>query len=101
MKAKKITFKESLNREKCITFFIRYGYFVHTEDDQILVMRKAGSQLTVDGEKFPKELSIFFKSNETEIALKYNTFVLFDTGDLQEELDVISNRIKTNINSLV
>jgi hypothetical protein len=64
-------------------------------------MRKAGTEFTTAGEKFPKELSISFKNNETEIALKYDTFVLFDTGDLQKELDVISNRIKTNINNLV
>jgi hypothetical protein len=101
MKAKKTTFKESLNKEKCVTFFIRYGYFIHTEDDQSVVMRKAGTEFTTAGEKFPKELSISFKNNETEIALKYDTFVLFDTGDLQKELDVISNRIKTNINNLV
>lgn len=101
MKAKITTFKESLNKEKCITFFIRYGYFVHTEGDKSVVMRKAGTEFTTAGEKFPKELSISFKKNETEIALKYDTFVLFDTGDLQEELDLISNRITTNINNLV
>ncbi len=101
MKAKKTTFKESLNKKKCVIFFIRYGYFIHTEDDKSLVMRKAGTEFTTAGEKFPKELSISFNNNETEIALKYDTFVLFDTGDLQEELDLISNRITTNINNLV
>jgi len=101
MKAKTTTFKESLNKEKCINFFIRYGYYIHTEDDKSVVLRKAGTEFTTAGEKFPKELSIFFKNNETEIALKYDTFVLFDTGDLQEELDLISNRITTNINNLV
>lgn len=101
MKAKTTTFNESLNKEKCITFFIRYGYYIHTEDDKSVVLRKAGTEFTTDGEKFPKELSILFKNNETEIALKYDTFVLFDTGDLQEELDLISNRITTNINNLI
>jgi hypothetical protein len=101
MKAKTTTFKELLNKEKCITFFIRYGYFIHNEDDKSVVMRKAGTEFTTSGEKFPKELSISFKNNETEITLNYDTFVLFDTGDLQEELDLISNRITTNLNKLV
>lgn len=101
MEAKKTTLKELLNKEKCITFFIRYGYFIHTEDNQSLVMRKPGTEFTTAGEKFPKELSISFKNNETEIALKYDTFVLFDTGDLKEELDLIINRITTNINNLI
>ncbi len=101
MKPKTITFKQLLNKEKCISFFIRYGYFIHTEDDKNLVLRKAGTEFTTAGEKFPKELSLTFNNTETEISLKYDTFVLFDTGDLQEELDLISNRITTNMNSLV
>jgi hypothetical protein len=101
MKPKTITLKQSLNKEKCITFFIRYGYFIHTEDDKNLVLIKSGTEFTTAGDKFPKELALTFKSTETEISLKYDTFVLFDTGDLQEELDLISNRITTNMNSLV
>ncbi len=101
MKSKTTTFKQTLNKEKCINFFIRYGYFIHTEDDKILVLRKSGTEFTTSGEKFPKELSIVFKNNETEVSLKYDTFVLFDTGDLQEELNLISNRMTTNMNNLV
>jgi len=101
MKSKTTTFKQALDKEKCINFFIRYGYFIHTEDDKTLVLRKSGTEFSTSGEKFPKELSILFKNNETEISLKYDTFVLFDTGDLQEELNLISKRITTNINNLV
>ena len=101
MKSKTTKFNQSLNKEKCIQFFIRYGYFIHTEDDKTLVLRKAGTEFTTSGEKFPKELSILFKTNETDVSLKYDTFVLFDTGDLQEELNLISNRITANINTLV
>ena len=101
MKPKTTTFNQSLNKEKCVNFFIRYGYFIHTEDDKSLVMRKAGTEFTVSGEKVPKELSIFFKNHETEVSLKYDTLVLFDTGDLQIELDKISNIITTNMNKLV
>jgi len=101
MKSKTTTFNQSLNKEKCINFFIRYGYFIHTEDDKSLVLRKTGTEFTISGEKCPKELSIFFKNQETEVSLKYDTFVLFDTGDLQEELNLISNRITTNMSELV
>ncbi len=101
MKSKTTTFNQSLNKDKCINFFVRYGYYIHTEDDKTLVMRKAGTEFTTSGDKIPKELSILFKINETKVSLKYDTFVLFDTGDLQEELDLISNRITTNINNLI
>jgi len=101
MKSKTAVFNESLNKEKCINFFIRYGYFIHTEDDKTLVLKKAGTEFTTSGEKVPKELSILFKNNETEVSLKYDTLVLFDTGDLQEELNLISNRMTTNMHDLV
>ena len=101
MKPKITTFDQLLNKEKCINFFIRYGYYIHTEDDKALVLKKTGTELTSSGEKFPKELSVFFKDTVTEISLKYDAFALFDTSDLQEELDIISNRVATNIDSLV
>lgn len=101
MKAKTKSFNQLLSKEKCITFFIRYGYFIHSEDETTLVMRKSGTEFTTDGEKFPKELTILFNDKKTEVSLKYDTFVLFDTGDLQKELDLISNRIEKNISNLV
>jgi len=101
MKAKTTSFNQLLNKEKCINYFVRYGCFIHTEDDKTLVMRKSGTEFTTAGEKFPKELTILFNNQKTKVSLKYDTFVLFDTGDLQEELDLISNRIEKNINNLV
>ena len=101
MKAKSFKVQQILNKEKSILFFVRYGYFIHRESDEKLIMKKAGTQFTISGEKFPKELSISFQNNETEVSLKYDGFALFDTGDLQEELDLISSRIKTNTPNLV
>lgn len=101
MKAKTISFNQLLSKDKCILFFIRYGYYIHSEDDKSLVMRKPGTKFTTAGEKAPKELSILFKNQETEVSLKYDMFVLFDTGDLQVALDLISNRITTDMNNLV
>jgi len=67
-----------------------------------LILKKVGTELTISRENFPKELSIFFfKNHETEVSFNYDGLVLFDTGDLQEELDLISNRISTHINELV
>ena len=101
MKSKTTTFDQLLDKEKCINFFVRYGYYIHNEDDRALVLKKTGSMFTSSGEKIPKELSIFFKDNGTEISLKYDALVLFDTGDLQKELDRISNLLTTNMNRVV
>lgn len=101
MKSKTTTFDQLLDLEKCINFFVRYGYYIFNEDHSAVVMKKTGSAFSFYGEKFPKELSIFSEDNKTEISLKYDAFVLFDTGDLQKELDRISNLITTNMNRLV
>lgn len=101
MKAKTITFDKIMDKEKCINFFVRYGYYIHAEDKNTLELKKGGTTFTISGEKVPKELSISFKDNRTDLSLNYDTLVLFDTGDLQKELDKISNIINTNMNKLV
>ncbi len=101
MKPKTTTFDQLLDKEKCINFFVRYGYYIHTEEERALVLKKAGSSFTSSGEKMPKELSIFFKENGTDFSLKYDALVLFDTGDLQNELDGISNLVTTNMSRMV
>lgn len=101
MKPKTTTFDQLLDKEKCINFFVRYGYYIHNEEERSLVLKKAGYVFTSSGEKIPKELSIFFKENGTELSLKYDALVLFDTGDLQNELDRISKLIMTNISKMV
>ena len=101
MKAKTTTFDQLLDREKCINFFVRYGYYIHTEDERSLVLKKRGSVFAFAGEKLPKELSIFFKDSGTEFSLKYDALVLFDTGDLQKELERIAGLARDNMNNLV
>lgn len=101
MKAKTSIFNKSLNKEKCISFLIRYGYFIHIDGEDTLIIRKAGTDFVTSGEKYPKELSILFNTFETIISLRYDTFNPFDTDALQEELILLSNRITTNLNHLV
>ena len=101
MKSKTTTFDQLLDKEKCINFFVRYGYYIHSEDERALVLKKTGSVFAFSGENIPKELSIFFKDKGTEFSLKYDALVLFDTGDLQKELDRISNLMTTNMNRMI
>jgi len=101
MKSKTTTFDQLLDKEKCINFFVRYGYYIHNEDDHALVLRKSGTVFTLSGKNMPMELSILFQNNGTEISLKYDALVLFDTGDLQKELDRISSLMTNNMNTLV
>ena len=101
MKKKTTTFDQLLDKEKCVNFFSRYGYYTHKEDERDLVLKKAGTVFTFSGKKIPMELSISFRDSETEFSLKYDAYVLFDTGDLQKELDRIASLMKTNMNKLI
>jgi len=101
MKSKTTTFDQLLDKEKCINFLVRYGYYIHTEQENALVLKKAGSLFTSSGEKIPKELSIRYNDNGTELTLKYDALVFFDTGDLQNELDKLSNLINSNMDKMV
>ena len=71
------------------------------EGKDTLIMRKAGTDFTAPGEKFPKELSIRFSTFETVVSLRYDTFDQFDIYALREELILISNCITNNLNHLV
>lgn len=101
MKAKTTIFNTSLNKEKCISVLIRYGYFIHIEGEDTLIMRKAGTDFATSAEKFPKELSIYFNMFETIVTLRYDTFNPYDTDTLEKEFISICNRITTNLNHLV
>ncbi len=67
-------------------------YFdITKKDEETITLKKSGTVITISGEDMPKELSIKYNEKNTEITLKYDAFVLFDTGDLQEELEKICN----------
>ncbi len=100
MKSKKTIIPAPLNKDKCILFFSRQKYYVSHENNQTLTMKKSGTQITMNGEEFPKEMTLKFGTSNTEVSLSYDGLVLFDTGDLQKELDLITNDIKANIDTL-
>ncbi|WP_139828018.1 hypothetical protein [Marivirga sericea] len=101
MKTKEISIKKTLSKERCIDFFLRYGFFIYSEEEKSLIMKKAGREFTTSGEKLPKKLSVLFQDGETVFKLQYDMFILFDTGDLKKELDAISTRLNSNLDKLM
>lgn len=101
MRRRTTTIDQSLDKEKCIDFLAQYGYYIHKEDMHNLTLKKSGKTFTLLGKKMPLELSFSYRDIETKCSLKYDAFVLFDTGDLRKELDRIVSLLTTNINKLV
>ena len=91
MRAKTKIINQSLDNEKSISFLTNYGFHITKKDEETITLKKSGTVITISGEDMPKELSIKYNEKNTEITLKYDAFVLFDTGDLQEELEKICN----------
>jgi hypothetical protein len=96
MRAKTKIINQSLDNEKSITFLNNYGFEITEKDKATITLKKDGTIITLTGANMPKELSIKYNEKSTEITLKYDAFVLFDTGDLQEELDKICNGLTQN-----
>lgn len=91
MKEKTKIINQTLDNEKSISFLTNYGFHITKKDKENITLKKSGTVITITGEDMPKELSIKYNEKSTEITLKYDAFVLFDTGDLQEELEKICN----------
>jgi len=91
MKGKTKIINQILDNEKSISFLTNYGFHITKKDKETITLKKSGTVITITGENMPKELSIKYNEKSTEITLKYDAFVLFDTGDLQEELEKICN----------
>ena len=96
MNGKTKIINQPLDNEKAISFLTNYGFHITKKDKETITLKKPGTVITITGEHMPKELSINYNEKSTEIRLKYDAFVLFDTGDLQEELEKICSGLTQN-----
>jgi len=96
MKSKTILLKQSQKKEEYINLLSKLGFNVIKDENQIVTFKKKGTNWTFKGEDMPLKLTIDFQDKNIQLTLKYNTLVLFDTGDLQKILDEISNTLTKN-----
>lgn len=67
------------------------GFAVHARQPGHVVLHRAGTQKTARGERFPLELTIAEAEDGLFLRLRYDTFVLFDTGDLERLADDLAD----------
>ena len=89
MKEKTKIINQSLDKKKSFNFLKNYGFQITEKEKKTITLKKPGTVWTFTGFHMPKELTIKYNENSSEITLKYDAFVLIDTGDLQEELEKI------------
>ncbi|SFJ22510.1 hypothetical protein [Olleya namhaensis] len=91
MKPSTLIINQALDKKKCITYFNGHDFHYIKEDKNVSILNKSGTTLTIEGRNMPLELSILFRDKSSEFSLKYDATVLFDTGDLQEELEKLTS----------
>lgn len=59
------------------------GFEASVRNPGHVILRRDGTQWTLRGERFPLELALAESDDGLFIQLRYDTFVAFDTGDLE------------------
>ncbi|GAA4903577.1 hypothetical protein [Streptomonospora salina] len=66
------------------------GFVEHTRQPGHAVLRRNGTQAAFRGDRLPVELTVAEAEDGLLLRLRYNAFVLFDTGDLARLADEIA-----------
>lgn len=66
------------------------GFRVREQLPGHAILSRTGTQLTLKGAKFPLELTVSEAEDGVLLRLRYNTFALGDTGDLERLLEDIA-----------
>lgn len=74
------------------------GFRVHASNPHHVILKSAGTEnpwttLAPDGENVPIELAIAESHDGLFMHLRYETFVLFDTGDLERFADSLATSL--------
>lgn len=67
---------------------------VKRRHDGYALLRRRGTQVAVSGERFPLELALVRSGSGLFVQLRYDTFVAFDTGDLDELADELAQALR-------
>ena len=70
------------------------GFAVREQLPGSAILTRAGTQLTTRGERFPLELTVSEAEDGVMLRLRYDTFVLADTGDLERLVEDIATDIE-------
>jgi hypothetical protein len=73
----------------------RDGFEAFDETEHVVFMKKKGTELTRDGKNYPIEVAVAKTDDGLLLQMRYDSFVLFDTGDLQRYMDTLLQSLKT------
>lgn len=84
---------EGVTLEDATAAMLRQGFVAYDRGEGYAVLKKDGTQFALQGEKFALEAALAQQGDDVELQLRYDGFVVFDTGDLEEAADRIARVI--------
>ena len=73
---------------------VQNGFVEHIKNPSHVVLKRSGTQLTTSGDKLPLELAIAEADEGLFLQLRYDTFVLGDSGDLDKLADDLAAKLR-------
>ena len=93
-KAAERKIEPSIPLEQAETILKEAGFIEHIANPEHAVFKRAGTQAALKGEKFSLEVALAKTETGLFLQARYDTFVLFDTGDLEKFADDLSAKFK-------
>ena len=81
---------EGVTLDDATAAMLRQGFVEYDRGEGYAVLKKGGTQFAVQGEKLALEAALAQQGDDVELHMRYDTFVLFDTGDLEEAADRVA-----------
>ena len=93
-KAAERKIEPSITLEQAKTILKEAGFIEHIANPEHAIFKRAGTQATLKGEKCYLEVTLAKTETGLFLQARYDTFVLFDTGDLDKFADDLSSKLK-------
>ena len=84
----------SISIDEARNIAVQNGFAEHIKNPSHIVLKRSGTNLTVSAEKIPLELAIAEADEGLFLQLRYDTFVLFDSGDLDRLADDLAGKFR-------
>jgi len=93
-KAAERRIEPSLPLEQAKAILKEAGFAEHIANPEHAIFKRAGTQAALKGEKLSVEVALAKSEAGLFLQARYDTFVLFDTGDLEKFADDLAAKLK-------
>jgi hypothetical protein len=83
----------SVSLEQAREIIKEAGFKEYVVNPEYIIFKQTGTQLTIKGEELPIEVVIGSAGSGIFLQARYDTFVLFDSGDLAKLADELVSKL--------